>query len=163
MKIDKVFIEDFKNLRNFSIDINETKLHTVLLGQNAAGKSNFIEAIVLIFRDLDHERETIFNYQIEYRCSGNYIKAIGGPNVKGTYQLYLGIEENNVIVYQSKPLSKKLFKEDKDSYLPKHVFSYYSGISNRLLEYFDRHQIRFRDDLLKGPHACSRGSSGSGS
>jgi len=61
MKIDKVFIEDFKNLRDFSIDINETKLHTVLLGQNAAGKSNFIEAIVLIFRDLDHERETIFN------------------------------------------------------------------------------------------------------
>ena len=150
MKIDKVFIEDFKNLRNFSIDINETKLHTVLLGQNAAGKSNFIEAIVLIFRDLDHERETIFNYQIEYRCNGNFIKAIGGPNLKGTYQLYLGIEQNNIIVYQSKPLSKKLFKEDKDSYLPKHVFSYYSGISDRLLEYFDRHQIRFRDDLLRG-------------
>ena len=38
MKIDKVFIEDFKNLQNFKIDINETKLHTVLLGQNAAGK-----------------------------------------------------------------------------------------------------------------------------
>lgn len=150
MKINKVHIDKFKNLHDFFIDINETKLHTVLLGQNAAGKSNFIEAVVLIFRDLDHENETAFNYEIEYKCSGNYIKAVGGPKVRGKYQLFLGKSENNIIRYSTKALSKTLFKNNKDNYLPKHVFSYYSGVSNRLLEHFDRHQVRFRDDLLNG-------------
>lgn len=150
MRIDKVYIEQFKNLYDFHIDINETKLHTILLGQNAAGKSNFIEAIVLIFRDLDHENQTEFNYEIEYKCSGNFIKVIGGPNVKGKYQIFLGEIDNNIIKYSTKPLSKTLFKNNKNTYLPKHIFSYYSGVSNRLLEHFDRHQVRFRDDLLNG-------------
>lgn len=150
MRIDKVYIEKFKNLQDFTIDINETKLHTVLLGQNAAGKSNFIEVIVLIFKSLDLEEETTFNYQIEYRCSNNYIKVVGGPKTKGLYQIFLGVKEHDTIVYSIKPLSKKIFKENKDRYLPKHIFSYYSGVSNRLLEYFDKHQVRFRDDLIKG-------------
>lgn len=124
MRIDKVYIEQFKNLYDFHIDINETKLHTILLGQNAAGKSNFIEAIVLIFRDLDHENQTEFNYEIEYKCSGNFIKAIGGPNVKGKYQIFLGEIDNNIIKYSTKPLSKTLFKNNKNTYLPKHIFSY---------------------------------------
>lgn len=150
MRIDKVYIEEFKNLRNFSIDLDQSKMHTVLIGENAAGKSNFIEALVLIFRDLDLENTTEFNYQIEYRCGGNFIKAIGGQSVKGKYQLFLGKEIKDTIAYSIKPLSKKLFKKKKDEYLPKHVFSYYSGVSNRLVEHFDRHQVRFRDDLLKG-------------
>lgn len=150
MRIDKVYIEEFKNLRKFSIDLDESKMHTVLMGQNAAGKSNFIEAIVLIFRDLDHERETEFTYEIEYRCNGRYLKAIGGKNVKGIYQLYIGEKIGNDIKYPLKPLSKAIFRENKDKYLPKHVFSYYSGVSDRLLKHFDRHQVRFRDDLLKG-------------
>ncbi|WP_298427911.1 ATP-binding protein [uncultured Kordia sp.] len=151
MRIDKVYIDNFKNLNDFFIDINETKLHTILIGQNAAGKSNFIEALVLIFRDLDLENETEFNYEIEYRCSGNFIKAIGGKSIRGKYQLYLGkLLDDGTVVYPRTVLSKKKFKANKDEYLPKHVFSYYSGISNRLLEHFDKHQIRFRNDLLKG-------------
>ena len=42
MRIDKVSIGDFKNLKKFSIDFDETKMKTVLLGQNTTGKSNFI-------------------------------------------------------------------------------------------------------------------------
>lgn len=149
MRIDKVTIDKFKNLRDFYIDINETKLHTVLLGQNAAGKSNFIEAIVLIFRDLDHEKATDFNFEIEYRCSGNLIKAIGGPDVKGNFQIYLGEEKDGKVGYSPKPLSKTIYRKDKDLYLPRHIFSYYSGISDRLLEHFDKHQKDFRNALLK--------------
>ena len=50
MRIDKVEIESFKNLKNFKIDLDESFLDSVLLGQNATGKSNFIEALVLIFK-----------------------------------------------------------------------------------------------------------------
>jgi len=51
MKLLKLEISTFKNLRDFSIDFSQT-LTTVLLGQNGTGKSNLLEALIVIFRDL---------------------------------------------------------------------------------------------------------------
>ena len=68
MRIDKLYIDEFKNLRDFTIDLNDSSMHTVLLGQNAAGKSNLLEALVIIFRDLDLEDQTSFNYILDYKC-----------------------------------------------------------------------------------------------
>ena len=155
MRIDKIYIEEFKNLREFSIDLNGKQMSTVLLGQNAAGKSNLLEAIVIIFRDLDLEEHTSFNYSIEYKCNGNLLKVDGGPNVKGKFIFYKGEKINNIITY-STLVSKALVKREKSEYLPKYVFSYYSGISNRLLEHFDKHQTRFYKALLDGVDAPPR-------
>ena len=72
MRIDKVYIESFKNLKQFSIDFDETQMNTVLLGENATGKSNFIEAIILIFKYIDLGKTPpaadYFDYMIEYKC-----------------------------------------------------------------------------------------------
>ncbi len=148
MRIDRVYIEKFKNLRNFSINIDEKEWHTVLLGQNAAGKSNFLESLVIIFRDLDLEQQTSFNYSIEYKCNGNLIKVLGGPNVQNRYGMFLGEISNGKINYTT-IISKAEVKRNKEKYLPKYVFSYYSGVSNRLLEHFDPHQKRFYEELIK--------------
>jgi len=156
MRINKVYIEAFKNLNQFTIDLDESKMHTVLLGQNAAGKSNLIEALVIIFRDLDLKETSDFNYKIEYTCSGNYLKVEGGPDISGGYQFYKGNKKNNSIIYDKKSLSKTMIHKNKKDYLPRYVFSYYSGVSNRLLEHFDTHQRRFYDDLLKGIDAPQR-------
>jgi len=156
MRIDKINIEEFKNLRDFSIDLDKTKMHTVLLGQNAAGKSNLLEALVIIFRDLDLEDETSFNYSIEYQCKSNYIKVEGGPNITGKYKFFLGTKKNSSIEYSLKMIPKVEIKRNKDEYLPKYVFSYYSGVSNRLLEHFDKHQTRFYKALLDGIDAPPR-------
>lgn len=53
MRIDKLKINNFKNLKNFQIDIDETQLTSVFIGRNGAGKSNLLEAIVII---LSHSR-----------------------------------------------------------------------------------------------------------
>lgn len=155
MRINKIYIEEFKNLREFSIDLNGKQMSTVLLGQNAAGKSNLLEAIVIIFRDLDLEEHTSFNYSIEYECKGNLLKVDGGPNVKGKFVFFKGEINDNMISY-STLVSKAVVKRDKTEYLPKYVFSYYSGISNRLLEHFDKHQTRFYKALLDGVDAPPR-------
>lgn len=155
MRINKIYIEEFKNLREFTIDLNGKKMSTVLLGQNAAGKSNLLEAIVIIFRDLDLEEHTNFNYSIEYECKGNLLKVDGGPNVKGKFIFYKGEIKDTIISY-STLVSKAVIKRDKSEYLPKYVFSYYSGISNRLLEHFDKHQTRFYKALLDGVDAPPR-------
>lgn len=149
MRIDRIYIEEFKNLKNFSIDLNEDHMSTVLLGQNAAGKSNLLEALVIIFRDLDLEDETTFNFVLEYQCKGIFLKVEGGLDTKGKFQFYKGVRIKNSIAYSTKPISKTLIKKNKQDYLPRYVFSYYSGVSNRLLEHFDKHQKRFYDALLK--------------
>ena len=40
MSIDSLSISQFKNLKDFHIDIDETQLTSVFIGQNGAGKSN---------------------------------------------------------------------------------------------------------------------------
>lgn len=156
MRIDKIYIEGFKNLNNFSIDLDQTKMHTVLLGQNAAGKSNLLEALVIIFRDLDLEDETPFNYILEYQCKDNILKVEGGPQVSGKFRFFLGTRTETGIEYSTKMVPKTEIKKHKSQYLPKYVFSYYSGVSNRLLEHFDKHQTRFYKALLDGIDAPPR-------
>ena len=56
MRLDRLRLTGFKNLTDFEIDFDQGELSTVLIGENGTGKSNVIEALVTIFRDLDHWR-----------------------------------------------------------------------------------------------------------
>lgn len=158
MKIIKVKINGFKNLNQFEIELDSKAIHTVLIGQNAAGKSNFLEALVIIFKNLDlGQKRSIpcdFDFDITYKCKGGIVQVVGNkskiaeedsteerePNLKAGYEYFVdGIKTPKAVFYRN-----------KDSYLPRYVFSYYSGVSNRLIEHFDIHQKQFRDELLKG-------------
>ncbi|RYM34155.1 hypothetical protein ERX46_09360 [Brumimicrobium glaciale] len=146
MRIDKVYIEDFKNLKKFCIDLDENQMNTVLLGQNATGKSNFIEALVKIFKFLDLSNSSTrrfpeFKYWIRYQCHGKTI-TIEHLEVKN---YIINIEG------ETKSPSLKYFFSDegKKKYLPKYIFTYYSGTSNRLDEIFWEHQRNFYKEIIK--------------
>ena len=155
MRIDQVYIEDYKNLKEFSIDLDENEMKTVLLGQNATGKSNFIEALVLIFKYLDLEKEVPkeigLKYAITYTCRVYSIKV---NNLKGQYEFDVvenanwGDKKLQIIPYKNK-ITKAEFFRKKDEYLPKYVFTYYSGLSNKLNELFWDHQKKFYDKIIK--------------
>src|SRR6185312_8686888 len=81
-------------------------------------------------------------FDIEYRCKDNNIRIVGNPNLKSGYKFYVNDK--------TKAITKTAFYKGKEKHLPKYVFSYYSGVSNRLVEHFDTHQRRFYDDLLAG-------------
>ena len=53
MRLDRLSIPNYRNLRSFEIDFDESQPTTVLIGRNGSGKSNLIEAIVEIFRELE--------------------------------------------------------------------------------------------------------------
>lgn len=112
----------------------------VLLGKNASGKSNFLEAIVVIFRDLDLRENPQFEYWIKYKCYDNDIEITASPTGSSKYKFT--VDGNN--------LSQKEFYDRKTEFLPRYLFAYYSGISNRLESHFDQHQDRFYRDLLEG-------------
>lgn len=142
MKLHSLHIRsEFKNLSNFSIDFDRSTSTTVLVGRNGTGKSNILEAITLIFRDLDLKIPPRFSYKITYSCRDRKITVDANPDRK-TQQGYQ-------ITEGDKNLTWSKFSSQPEIYLPSYVFGYYSGTSNRMEEHFDEHQNRFYTDLLK--------------
>ena len=141
MKLDKLWIEDFKNLKDFSLDFDEKSLVTVIIGWNGTGKSNLFEALVIIFRDLDLKRITPFAYKLEYIAYGNRVIIDNDPKRRARERLKKTFT----------PLILKLDGKNGDKeiqYLPSHVFGYYSGPSDRFKDHFIDHQRRYYDAIL---------------
>jgi predicted ATPase len=139
MRLDKLRIASFKNLRDLTIDFDEQSPTTVLVGRNGTGKSNLLEALTIIFRDLDLGADPPFDYVLEYVCRGRKVKIDAIPR-----------DRAKVTVGGVPVPYKNLGKIGGQRYLPNYVFGYYSGPSNRMEEHFGKHQERFYRDLLGG-------------
>jgi predicted ATPase len=147
MRIDRVYIEDFRNLKDFHIsftpkgkDADDKPVNFdshAIIGQNGSGKSNLLEAIIIIFRDLDLKNKASFTYELDYEVRGKTVEVNAKANANPT-----------VMVDGKKSSATKLSKEEY-GLLPKNVFAYYSGKNDRIEELFHRHQKKFYDDLLR--------------
>ncbi|MGQ4274108.1 AAA family ATPase [Terrihabitans sp. B22-R8] len=131
MRLDWLRIGQFKNLVDVEIDFDEGELSTVIVGENGTGKSNVIEALVTIFRDLDLNELTAFSYAIAYNCHGHRIEIENRADGKFSVKI------------DGKSKSRSAFNKQKSTYLPANVFGYYSGSSRRLEQLFDKHQLRY--------------------
>ena len=74
MQVDLLYLENFKNLTQFEIDFSLQSERQIIIGRNGVGKSNILEALAWIFRDLDLMEESEFEYRIQYRCRNSYVK-----------------------------------------------------------------------------------------
>jgi len=128
MRLDKLSIPNYRNLRNFKIDFDESQPITVLLGRNGTGKSNLIEAVVQIFSDLERDEPPSFAYVLDYVCRGRKVHVDADP---ARHSKRYDITVDGVSV------SYAIFQGKLDSYLPSYVFAYYSGWSPRLERRFD--------------------------
>ncbi|TJW41509.1 MAG: AAA family ATPase, partial [Mesorhizobium sp.] len=137
MRLDWLKIRTFKNLQDVEINFDEGELSTVLIGENGTGKSNVIEAIVTIFRDLDLGDSTVFPYSIAYNCYGHRIEIDNAYSGK-----------NLAFSVDGKPLSRASFFDRRSEFLPANVFGYYSGASRRLEQLFDKHQVRYYKKVI---------------
>lgn len=135
MRLDKIYINGFKNLKQLEVDFDETKLTTVLIGQNGAGKSNLIEAITQVFRWVDlRKHEPRFQYRVDYRISDSRVTLSNVP-------------EEPAIKVDGKEVKRTEFEKRKTEWFPDLVFGYYSGGSRRLESLFDGHQKRYYDAI----------------
>lgn len=143
MKIEKLWIKDFKNLRDFEVEFDKNELIGVLIGWNGTGKSNLLEALVLIFRNLDLGDDAPFPYRLEYRCLKRQIQIdAGSGNLKASW-IKIKIDGQSISL-------NRFRKAPNREYLPNFLFGYYSGPSNRLEEHFEKHQENFYKDLIAG-------------
>jgi predicted ATPase len=142
MRLSQLSIASFKNLDRFSIDFDDQSAITVLVGRNGTGKSNLLEALTLIFRDLDLGNPPPFAYQLQYTCRGHRVDVDADPSRK-THRVRVKVDET--------PMSLQEFiRPTHDRYLPTYVFGYYSGPSNRMESHYLAHQERFYKELVSG-------------
>jgi len=56
----------WKNLQGLVVDFDKREPVTALIGRNGSAKSNLLEAIIYVFRNLDLNEPAEFSYQIKY-------------------------------------------------------------------------------------------------
>lgn len=155
MRIDKVYLKKFKNLVDFSIDIDESQWENVFLGQNATGKSNFFEALLVLFKHLDLKINASppFEYNIVYICKDKKVNIF----VKdGKYHFHHWVKSESFgeslfddSWVKMKEISRAEFERRKEEFLPNHVFIYYSGVSERLKDVYIEHQRNYYLEIIK--------------
>ncbi|NMF86633.1 AAA family ATPase [Nodosilinea sp. P-1105] len=173
MRLNHFWIREYKNLRDVSIDFDEDNWVTVLIGWNGTGKSNVLEALAALFRDLitekndkNQNRRPSFSYKLIYQCHENLICIDADPNRdRDSYQIHVqnGIEEDNPLIQETvfqksifsdenkgELISFNKFKERDYEYLPKYVFGYYSGNSSRMEDVFRKYLTKYDSDLRNG-------------
>jgi energy-coupling factor transporter ATP-binding protein EcfA2 len=139
MRLDWLRLPSYGNLQNFEIDFDENQPTTVLIGRNGSGKSNLIEAIVEIFRELELVRIPSFAYTLRYTCRDQIIELDADPE-RANKRLQISIDGQSI--------TQKAFKENINAYLPSYVFAYYSGWSSRLEGHFDKPTRDYYREIL---------------
>lgn len=179
MRIDKFTIgsikesptHQFKNLKNVTIDFDEEHWVTVVIGWNGTGKSNVLEALAIIFRDLiAKKRIPAFAFQLSYRMGADenlrrihidadpdrekepfIIHVATDLQARGEGTLIPFIEgEETVSALRGKAVKLTAFLNADSDYLPRYVFSYYSGESPRMHEVFRPYLENYDSKLRKG-------------
>jgi predicted ATPase len=133
-----LWLQDFKNLNNYTIHFNPTQDLDVILGWNGTGKSNLFEALIIIFRDLYEWWEKnrwpdkpMNGFRISYEMGKDIVEVNWQPAEMKRPELKL--RPIAPIAGQEKEL-QHIKRENLP--LPRFVFGYYSGPTNRLAEHF---------------------------
>ncbi|WP_430617571.1 AAA family ATPase [Vibrio cholerae] len=160
MQLRYLAIPQFRNLRNLEVSfaselesVSSTPGNTpakrirshALIGQNGTGKSNFIEALITLFRDVDLDREAAFDYTLEYEIRGHIVRIQADTaKQKRPYVWVDGDRVSQEYLIKNDPADKVPQDERRGPrLLPTHIFAYYSGRNERIEQLFQEHQRRF--------------------
>jgi predicted ATPase len=180
MRLDKLTIgsakvsstHQFKNLKDVTIDFDQDQWVTVLIGWNGTGKSNVLEALAIIFRDLIAERRTTaFAFQLSYRMGAGdslrYVHVDADPDRESDAIIVHYASKDQIDQFKllrtladdnskfdardaGSPVKLATFLKADSEYLPRYVFSYYSGESTRMYEVFRPYLENYDSKLRKG-------------
>lgn len=160
MQLRHLAIPNFRNLRGLAIDFathleprpgaestagpKAIRSHA-LIGQNGTGKSNLIEALITIFRDVDLNRGAAFDYMLEYEIRGHVVRIQADLAKQSPPFVWVdGDRVTQEYLNKNDPPDKMPRDERRGPrLLPSHVFAYYSGRNERIEALFQDHQKRF--------------------
>ena len=165
MRLDYFWIGDYKNLKDVTVDFSEDHWVTVVIGWNGTGKSNVLEALATLFRDLimgeneaGAKNKPSFPYRLRYRMHDRWwIHIDADPSrARNSYQIKIKEitedipEENKSPEDLGSSIALSKFRKDQRKYLPRYIFGYYSGTSSRFEDVFRKYLIRYDKALRAG-------------
>lgn len=127
MRLKSVFISQYKNLKNFTLNFDGASFIDVFVGKNGSGKSNLFEALIEIFRHLyefDNKGEIGFEYSAKYEIDGAETEiawTAGKLSINGKVRKTIG-----------------------DTPLPDNLLIYYSGHNDTVFGLVQRYEVDFR-------------------
>ncbi|WP_449041617.1 AAA family ATPase [Paracoccus sp. (in: a-proteobacteria)] len=159
MRIDWLWVDEYKNLRDLTIDFSQDHLITVLIGRNGTGKSNVLEALTVIFRDLlMSERVPSLKYRIAYEIQDRWVFIDADPERKEAYRAKTVSKDKHPEPYpvgasfddlEGASVSRPKLVGEGSEHLPRFLFGYYSGESERMKEVFRAYLRNYDDKLIK--------------
>jgi predicted ATPase len=159
-RLSSLWLEDFKNLKDYTIRFDAAHGLDIILGWNGTGKSNLFESLVIIFRDLHDWSERnrwpaqgMNGYRLSYEIDDQLIDVTWDPKT---------MKRPAATTVRALRGSKAAQPESigrVELPLPKFVFGYYSGPTNRLAEHFlpmkQAHYARLREATADDAHTLA--------
>lgn len=150
----------YKNLKDVRIDFDEKQWVTVVIGWNGTGKSNVLEALSIIFRELISPKtptrpQVDFAFELSYEIgSGPDARKVFLENDPDRSEAFKIQIEHPVMPSATDANSRRIvrvseFLKDEGN-LPRFVFSYYSGESSRLKNVYAPYVSRYDKQLRSG-------------
>lgn len=149
-RLSELWLRDFKNLRDYTVRFDTAHGLDILLGWNGTGKSNLLESLVIIFRDLyewtERNRwpdEPMAAYRIRYELDDELIQVTWDPEEMKRPVATTACRSPGAATFSTaNPVGRTELR------LPRFIFGYYSGPTNRLAEHFlpmkQAHYVRLR-------------------
>lgn len=140
VKLKSLYIEDYKNLKEFNINFNDGNGLSMIVGNNGTGKSNILEVISGIFHDIyrgNASRKISCDYTLEYVLDDANCKI---ENKSKTLRCYVG----------DKAKAKAKFLVENT---PNNVIGLYSGEDDRLwTQFYESYYKAYIQRIKKGQH-----------
>ena len=146
----------FKNLKDVKVDFDQDHWITVVIGWNGTGKSNVLEALAVIFRELIWRRppRIEFAFRLAYRigegADQRHVDIEHDPDRKAPFEIFIAthITDGQLSLGPKREkISLRAFLADVKN-LPRYLFSYYSGESTRMYDIFAPY-LRWYDEQMR--------------
>ncbi len=133
-----LWLKDFKNLKDYKVLFDPNQGVDVVLGWNGAGKSNLFEVLVIIFRDLHYwweknkwPEEPMNAYKLTYEIDNSVVNIEWDPEQMKRPEVSIAqLSRRKKAVLSFEPIKRDELP------LPRFIFAYYPGPTNRLAEHF---------------------------
>lgn len=156
MKLHSLYVSNYKNIKKQRFEFN-SNLISLLVGRNGLGKSNLIEILALIFRDLEQLQKQAdfeewaysnFEYELHYECKNSELKIACKPGKFKVRRRQKGTKTR----YKIKSFSAFQVSK-KEEYLPKYIIGYYSGENKRIRDIIRPYEIEDWKNLKKNDNS----------
>jgi ABC-type Mn2+/Zn2+ transport system ATPase subunit len=144
MKLTRVWIRGFKNVRECEIEFAQTPLINAVIGSNGSGKSNLIEAVLHILIGVYFKKSPSFDFQLQFEAQGRRVSLRGESQ-----RLSVEVDGEQMPVHR---FAERLRDGPAQVFYPELTFVYYSGECQRVHGLIKRYTRHFQK-LTRNPES----------